>query len=93
MLNNVDFYKDLARIQEEHLEPLRAEIYFWRSLAKTIPQRAIFRVWGDRFVIADYKNEIGDRPIGSLLKNRGIEYKIITLEGEISSTKEIMAAI
>ena len=63
---------------------------FAEYLSQKLPQQLIFRVWGDRFVIADYAEEIELLLSESPLVEEGVATKIKVISMITDNLEDIM---
>ncbi len=59
-------------------------------LSQKFPDYLLFRVWGDRFVIADYEGNLNELLLDSPLNNEGVEMKIIEITAIPDNLEELM---
>ncbi len=66
-------------------------VEFAEFLSGSLPQYLIFRVWGDRFAVADFDGDMDELLSHSLLKEREIGYKIKTINDLPLNPKDLLS--
>jgi two-component system, LuxR family, sensor histidine kinase TtrS len=66
-------------------------IEFATYLSRSLPDFLIFRVWGDRFIIADFDGDIESILSNSILNTKAIAYRTKNIVDIPNSTKDILS--
>ncbi len=63
---------------------------FAEYLMRNIPEKLIFRIWGDRFIVDDCEQYVRDVVANSILERNGIEYRINSIYAPFENIKDLL---